>query len=133
MSYFEELDKEMDRYLEDNASEEPVILKKLRKETYQKTTQPHMISGYLQGRLLNILSHIVQPKHVLEIGTFTGYAALSIAEGLPKDGKIYTIDKMKIWLTFLKNILQKVIIKTKSNSSSVMRKKKSKNWIKFGI
>ena len=93
MSYFEEMDKEMDRYLEETASEEPSILKKLRKETYQKTTQPHMISGYLQGRLLSILSHIVQPKNVLEIGTFTGYAALSMAEGLPKDGKIYTIDK----------------------------------------
>ena len=93
MSYFEELDKEMDRYVEDNASQEPAILKKLRKETYQKTTQPHMISGYLQGRLLSILSHIISPKNVLEIGTFTGYAALSIAEGLPKDGKIYTIDK----------------------------------------
>ena len=93
MSYFEEMDKEMDRYLEDNASQEPAILKKLRKETYQKTTQPHMISGYLQGRLLSILSHMIQPKNVLEIGTFTGYAALSIAEGLPKDGKIYTIDK----------------------------------------
>lgn len=93
MSYFEELDKEMDRYLEDNASQEPEILKKLRKETYQKTTQPHMISGYLQGRLLSILSHIISPENVLEIGTFTGYAALSIAEGLPKDGKIYTIDK----------------------------------------
>ncbi len=93
MSYFEETDKEMDRYLEDHASTEPAILKKLRKETYQKTTQPHMISGYLQGRLLSILSHIIQPKNVLEIGTFTGYAALSIAEGLPKDGKIFTIDK----------------------------------------
>ena len=93
MSYFEEMDKEMDRYLEETASEEPAILKKLRKETYQKTTQPHMISGYLQGRLLSILSHIIQPKNVLEIGTFTGYAALSMAEGLPKDGKIYTIDK----------------------------------------
>ena len=93
MSYFEELDKEMDRYLEETASEEPAILKKLRKETYQKTTQPHMISGYLQGRLLSILSHLISPKNVLEIGTFTGYAALSIAEGLPTDGKIYTIDK----------------------------------------
>lgn len=93
MSYFEEIDKEMDRYLEDHASKEPEILKKLRKETYQKTTQPHMISGYLQGRLLSILSNIIQPKNVLEIGTFTGYATLSIAEGLAKDGKIYTIDK----------------------------------------
>ena len=93
MSYFEELDKDMDRYLEEHASQEPAILRALRKETYQKTTQPHMISGYLQGRLLSILSHIVSPKNILEIGTFTGYATLSLAEGLPKDGKIYTIDK----------------------------------------
>ena len=53
MSYFEELHPEMDRYLEDTASAEPEILKRLRKETFQKTTQPHMISGYLQGRLLS--------------------------------------------------------------------------------
>ncbi len=51
MSYFEELHPEMDRYLEDTASAEPEILKRLRKETFQKTTQPHMILGYLQGRL----------------------------------------------------------------------------------
>ncbi|WP_379969370.1 O-methyltransferase [Epilithonimonas sp. UC225_85] len=93
MSYFEELDKEMDRYLEDNASEEPAILKKLRKETYQKTTHASMISGYLQGRLLSIISNMIKPKNILEIGTFTGYSALSIAEGLPQDGKLYTIDK----------------------------------------
>jgi hypothetical protein len=62
MSYFEELDKEMDRYLEDNSFRRTCHFKKLRKETYQKTTQPHMISGYLQGRLLSILSHIIQPK-----------------------------------------------------------------------
>ena len=92
MSYFEEMDKEMDRYLEETASEEPAILKKLRKETYQKTTQPHMISGYLQGRLLSILSHIIQPKNVLEIGTFTGYATLCLAEGLSPAGKITTLD-----------------------------------------
>ncbi|SKB61388.1 Predicted O-methyltransferase YrrM [Soonwooa buanensis] len=93
MSYFEELDLPMDRYLEANASSEPEILKKLRKETYQKTTQPHMISGYLQGRLLSIISKMMSPNNILEIGTFTGYATLCLAEGLPKDGKIYTLDK----------------------------------------
>ena len=93
MSYFEEMDKEMDRYLEETASEEPSILKKLRKETYQKTTQPHMISGYLQGRLLSILSKILAPKTILELGTFTGYATLCLAEGLTRDGKIITMDK----------------------------------------
>ncbi len=92
MSFFEEQCPEMDRYLENHASEEPEILKRLRKETYQKTTQPHMISGYQQGRLLSVLSKMIQPKNILEIGTFTGYATLSLAEGLAEDGKITTLD-----------------------------------------
>lgn len=93
MSFFEANCSEMDRYLELHASAEPEILRKLRKETFQKTTQPHMISGYQQGRLLSIISKLVSPNRVLEIGTFTGYSTLSLAEGLAKDGKIYTIDK----------------------------------------
>lgn len=92
MSFFEENCPEMDRYLENNASAEPEILKRLRKETFQKTTQPHMISGYLQGRFLSIVSKMLQPKSVLEIGTFTGYATLCLAEGLRSDGKIITLD-----------------------------------------
>ena len=80
MSFFEEISPEMDRYLESHASSEPDILKRLRKETFRKTTQPHMISGYQQ------------PKNILEIGTFTGYATLCLAEGLKKDGKIITLD-----------------------------------------
>lgn len=92
MSYFEELHPEMDRYLEDTASAEPEILKRLRKETFQKTTQPHMISGYLQGRFLSLISKMISPKNILEIGTFTGYAALCLAEGLQKDGKLTTLD-----------------------------------------
>lgn len=92
MSYFEELHPEMDRYLENMASQEPSILKALRKETYQKTTQPHMISGYLQGRLLALLSKMTRPKNILEIGTFTGYATLCLAEGLQEDGRLLTLD-----------------------------------------
>ena len=92
MSFFEEQCPEMDRYLENHTSAEPALLKRLRKETYQKTTQPHMISGYLQGRFLSILSQMVQPQNILEIGTFTGYATLCLAEGLAKDGKITTVD-----------------------------------------
>ncbi len=92
MSYFEELHPEMDRYLEDTASKEPEILKRLRKETFQKTTQPHMISGYLQGRLLSLISKMISPEKILEIGTFTGYAALCLAEGLQKEGKLITLD-----------------------------------------
>jgi predicted O-methyltransferase YrrM len=92
MSFFEEKNPEMDRYLETHASSEPEILKKLRKETFQKTTQPHMISGYQQGRLLTIISQMMQPKNVLEIGTFTGYATLCLVTGLTKEGKITTLD-----------------------------------------
>jgi len=95
MSLFEEKFPEIDRYLENNASEEPEILKRIRRETFQKTTQPHMISGHVQGRFLSIISKIINPKIILEIGTFTGYSTLSLAEGLTSDGKIYTIDKNK--------------------------------------
>lgn len=92
MGFFEEQCPEMDRYLELHTSSEPEILRKLRRETYQKTTQPHMISGVQQGRLLSIISQLLRPKSVLEIGTFTGYATLSMAEGLPSGGKITTLD-----------------------------------------
>lgn len=92
MSFFEENCPEMDRYLENHASTEPEILKRLRKETFQKTTQPHMISGYQQGRLLSILSKMLKPENILEIGTFTGYATLCLAEGLAENGKITTLD-----------------------------------------
>ena len=92
MSFFEENCPEMDRYLENHASAEPENLKRLRKETFQKTTQPHMISGYQQGRLLSILSKMLQPEKILEIGTFTGYATLCLAEGLKENGRITTLD-----------------------------------------
>nr|WP_314495372.1 O-methyltransferase [uncultured Chryseobacterium sp.] len=92
MSFFEEENADMDRYLEEHASSEPEILRKLRRETFLKTTQPHMISGYQQGRLLTIISKMLQPKNILEIGTFTGYAALCMAEGLAENGKLTTLD-----------------------------------------
>ena len=92
MSFFEEVSPEMDRYLENHASQESDILRRLRRETYQKTTQPHMISGYQQGRLLTMVSKMIQPERVLEIGTFTGYAALCLAEGLKPHGKLTTLD-----------------------------------------
>jgi len=95
MSLFEEKFPEIDRYLEDNTSDEPYILKRLRSETFQKTTRPNMISGHVQGRFLSIISKIINPKNILEIGTFTGYSTLCLAEGLTNNGKIYTIDKNK--------------------------------------
>lgn len=92
MSFFSELSPEMDDYLEKFSSQEPEILTRLREETYQVTEQPHMISGRQQGRLLAIISKLLSPKNILEIGTFTGYATLCLAEGLGEDGKITTLD-----------------------------------------
>lgn len=92
MSFFEEYCPKMDRYLELNASGESDILKRLRKETYQKTTHPHMVSGVQQGRFLALISKMLKPKRVLEIGTFTGYATLCLAEGLDEKGKLTTLD-----------------------------------------
>ena len=70
----------------------PELLLELEKETHQKVLQPRMLSGPLQGRLLSLFSHLLQPKKILEIGTFTGYATLCLAEGLDKKGVLHTID-----------------------------------------
>jgi hypothetical protein len=79
MSFFEENCPEMDRYLENHASSEPDILKRLRKETFQKTTQPHMISGYQQGRLLSIISKILKFVELLFLLKRKGFVRLKVA------------------------------------------------------
>ncbi|MDB4241659.1 O-methyltransferase [Polaribacter sp.] len=87
------LPENIDNYVVAHSQEEPKILQELTKETWQKVLNPRMISGAYQGRVLSMISKLIQPKNVLEIGTFTGYSALSIAEGLPKDGTLFTIDR----------------------------------------
>src|SRR5699024_1175644 len=83
----------LEDYAEEISQQEPEILKELNRETYQKVLKPRMISGHLQGRLLSLISKILQPKNILEIGTFTGYSALCLAEGMQKEGELHTIDK----------------------------------------
>lgn len=83
----------IDDYAVSHSQEEPELLKKLNKETWQKILMPRMLSGAYQGRLLSIISKLVSPKVILEIGTYTGYSALCLAEGLAKGGKLITIDK----------------------------------------
>jgi len=83
----------IDDYVVKHSQEEPTILQELTRETWQKVLNPRMLSGAFQGRVLSMLSKLVQPKSVLEIGTYTGYSALSIAEGLHPQGTIHTIDK----------------------------------------
>ena len=80
-------------YLSQNSDKEPEILSKLNKETHQKILQPRMLSGHLQGRFLSLISKIKSPLHILEIGTYTGYGTICLAEGLATNGKIFTIDR----------------------------------------
>ena len=80
-------------YLSQNSDKEPEILSKLNKETHQKILQPRMLSGHIQGRFLSLISKIKSPLYILEIGTYTGYGTLCLAEGLATNGKIFTIDR----------------------------------------
>lgn len=79
-------------YSEQHSEKESALLNELNRETHLKAMSPRMLSGHLQGRLLSFISRIASPKHILEIGTYTGYSALCLAEGLQADGKLITID-----------------------------------------
>jgi predicted O-methyltransferase YrrM len=83
---------ELNAYLEKCCESEPLLLQKIDRETQLEVLMPRMVSGHLQGRLLSLLSKMLQPKMILEVGTFTGYATICMAEGLAKDGKLITID-----------------------------------------
>jgi len=87
------IDENIQEYIEIFNSKQSELLDDLVKETYQKTVLPQMISGDYQGRLLSLLSKIIRPKNILEVGTFTGFATLCLAEGLSDAGIIHTIDK----------------------------------------
>jgi caffeoyl-CoA O-methyltransferase len=86
------LPEEIDRYVTDHTQPENELLTSLNRETWSKMIQPRMLSGHLQGRVLSQLSHMIKPQRILEIGTFTGYSALCLAEGLAESGKIITLD-----------------------------------------
>ncbi|MGB2501876.1 MAG: O-methyltransferase [Flavobacteriaceae bacterium] len=87
-------------YVIANSQSEPKVLKDLARETHQKVLLPRMLSGTLQGRFLSMLSKLITPKRILEIGTYTGYATLCLAEGLASGGEIDTIDKNEELLDF---------------------------------
>lgn len=86
------ISEELEDYVAQHTENEPELLAALNKETHQKIFHSRMLSGHLQGRVLSMLSKLVRPKNILEIGTFTGYAALCLAEGLTDDGTLDTID-----------------------------------------
>ena len=86
------ISNKLQQYIDDHSMEESDLLKALDRETHQKVLQPRMLSGSYQGRLLALLAKMIQPKKILEVGTYTGYATLCMAEGLATGGSIDTID-----------------------------------------
>ena len=86
------LDEKLQAYLDAHCDPEPGLLANINRETYLKVLRPHMLSGHYQGRVLSMLSKMISPKRILEIGTFTGYATICLAEGLTEDGEIHTIE-----------------------------------------
>lgn len=83
---------ELNDYAERYSSPEPAFLQKINRETHVQVSQSHMLSGHLQGRFLAMISRLVRPRRILEVGTFTGYSALCLAEGLQPGGVLHTID-----------------------------------------
>ena len=86
------LSEELTHYLENSCEPENELLKHINRETHLKVSMPRMLSGHYQGILLSMISKLINPERILEIGTFTGYATLCLAEGLRENGRIYTID-----------------------------------------
>ena len=86
------ISQELEDYIEQHSENEPDLLAALNKETYQKILLPRMLSGHFQGRVLSMLSKLIRPVNILEIGTFTGYAALCLCEGMQENGQLHTID-----------------------------------------
>ena len=86
------ISQELEDYIEQHSEKEPALLAALNKETYQKILLPRMLSGHFQGRVLSMLSKLIRPVNILEIGTFTGYAALCLCEGMQENGQLHTID-----------------------------------------
>ena len=83
---------ELEDYIENHSENEPQLLAALNRETYQKILLPRMLSGHYQGRVLSMLSKLIRPENILEIGTYTGYSALCLCEGLTQNGQLHTID-----------------------------------------
>ena len=82
----------LEAYISDHSTPENEVLEAITRDTHIHVLNPHMLSGHVQGRVLSMLSHMIRPKRILELGTFTGYSALCLAEGLAEGGKLITIE-----------------------------------------
>lgn len=97
----------IEEYCCQHSSEETALLKQLNRDTHAKVLMPRMLSGHLQGEFLKMISHMIKPASILEIGTYTGYSTLCLAEGLQENGKITTIDKNEEIETFTRSFFEK--------------------------
>ncbi|MDX1314721.1 MAG: O-methyltransferase [Eudoraea sp.] len=86
------LSEDLENYISQHSETEPELLRALARETHLKVIQPRMITGHYQGRVLSMLSKLIRPQNILEIGTYTGYSALCLAEGLHPEGQLHTIE-----------------------------------------
>jgi caffeoyl-CoA O-methyltransferase len=101
------ISEKIDNYVCAHSENEPQLLYELNRETHINVLRPRMLSGHFQGRVLSMISHMIQPKNVLEIGTYTGYSALCFAEGLADGGKILTLDKNEELEDLVNEFIQK--------------------------
>lgn len=120
------VNNKIEDYIRKNSSKEPEILKDLNKETYLKVLNPRMLSGHIQGRFLSIITKLIKPKKILEIGTYTGYSAICMAEGLIENGIIHTIDINEE----LVSIQNKYFAKSKCKNSIIQHVGDARNIIK---
>ena len=86
------LSKEIEGYIENHSSKENDLLSELNRETWAKVLMPRMLSGHVQGRVLSLLSNLTNPTNIIEIGTYTGYSTLCLAEGIKSNGELHTIE-----------------------------------------
>jgi predicted O-methyltransferase YrrM len=103
------LPEKLDDYIVDHSQKEPELLQQLSKETWQKVLAPRMLSGHFQGRVLSLISKMVNPRYILEIGTYTGYSALCLAEGIQTKGLLHTIDNNEEIFDFQRKYFDKSI------------------------
>ncbi len=101
------IDQKIEKYIEDYSTSENEVLKELNRQTHLRTFYPRMLSGNIQGKFLEMICRMLQPKRVLEIGTFTGYSAIAMAQGLPNDGLIYTIEVNEEMESFIHEYISK--------------------------
>lgn len=101
------ISQELDDYVSAHTENEPELLYQLNRETHLNVLIPRMLSGHFQGRVLSMISHMIRPKRILEIGTYTGYSALCLAEGMAPDGQLITIDKNEELEDLVKEYVEK--------------------------